>query len=146
MMDTLGGAAFGPYPYVFGGELPSLDILDCVGSYPMFSYSTPAEGCDGCLVYGWHINASGNPMDIEFQSFRIWRTCGIADVASLGAVAGDDGQLTVDDLVYYLSQFFSGNIAVADLVSLGGDTTPDGEITVDDLVAFLSAFFAGCPQ
>ena len=146
MQDTLGKAAFPTYPYVPGGPLPSLDILDCLGSYPMYSFSTPAEGCNGCLVWGWHINASGNPMDIEFLSFRIWRQCGIADVASLGGTGGDDGQLTVDDLVYYLAQFFSGSTAVADLTDLGGTGGPDGQITVDDLVAFLGAFFAGCPQ
>ncbi|MGH7131252.1 MAG: GC-type dockerin domain-anchored protein [Phycisphaerales bacterium] len=144
MQDTLGNAAFGPYPYVPGGPLPSLDILDCLGSYPMMSYSTPADGCDGCVVYGWHINASGNPMDIEFLSFRIWATCGIADVAGLGGTTGGDGALTVDDVVYYLSQFFSGNTAVADLVGLGGAGGPDGQITPDDLVAFLAGFFGGC--
>lgn len=68
-----------------------------------------------------------------------------ADVAGLGGATGCDGQMTVDDLVYYLAQFFGGNAAVADISGLGGSPTPDGAITVDDLVAFLGAFFGGCP-
>lgn len=67
-----------------------------------------------------------------------------ADVAGLGGAPGCDGQITVDDLVYYLAQFFAGDAGTADLVGLGGAGGPDGMITVDDLVAFLSAFFAGC--
>ncbi|MGH7133163.1 MAG: GC-type dockerin domain-anchored protein [Phycisphaerales bacterium] len=67
-----------------------------------------------------------------------------ADVARLGGLPGCDGQLTADDVVYYLAQFFANNAAVADLVGLGGGGGPDGLITVDDLVAFLAAFFAGC--
>ncbi|MGH7133408.1 MAG: GC-type dockerin domain-anchored protein [Phycisphaerales bacterium] len=71
--------------------------------------------------------------------------CGPADIASLGGVLEADHQITVDDLVAYLSQFFGNNLAVADLVGLGGDPSPDGQITVDDLVYFLSQFFSGCP-
>ena len=68
-----------------------------------------------------------------------------ADVAGLGGSPGCDGQLTTDDLIFYLEQFFANNAAVADLVGLGGAGGPDGLITADDLVAFLSAFFVGCP-
>lgn len=68
-----------------------------------------------------------------------------ADVAGVGGTPGCDGQLTADDIVYYLDRFFANSAAVADLVGLGGAGGPDGLITTDDLVAFLSAFFAGCP-
>lgn len=70
--------------------------------------------------------------------------CSKADIAGLGSSPGGDGQLTVDDLVFYLSAFFSNNLAVADITNLGGQGQPDGLLTVDDLVAFLAAFFAGC--
>lgn len=68
-----------------------------------------------------------------------------ADVAHVGGVPGCDGLVTVDDIVYYLNQFFANNAAVADIVGIGGVGPPEGAVTVDDLVAFLSAFFAGCP-
>lgn len=68
----------------------------------------------------------------------------IANVAGFGGTPGCDGAITVDDLVYFLSQFFARNQNVADVVGFGGDAGPDGQITVDDLVAFLAAFFGGC--
>lgn len=68
-----------------------------------------------------------------------------ADVAGLGGVSGCDGQVSADDIVYFLVQFFSANTAVADIAALGGGGVPDGQITADDLVAFLTSFFAGCP-
>lgn len=67
-----------------------------------------------------------------------------ADVAGLGGTLGADGQLTVDDIVVYLSQFFANNLAVTDIAQLGGAQGPDGQITVDDLVLFLNLFFSGC--
>ncbi len=70
--------------------------------------------------------------------------CGPADIDSLGGTPGADGQLTVDDLVYFLQTFFAGDTAHADIASLGGTPGPDGQITVDDLVYFLQTFFAGC--
>ncbi|MGH7131288.1 MAG: GC-type dockerin domain-anchored protein [Phycisphaerales bacterium] len=69
----------------------------------------------------------------------------LADVAGLGGSAGSDGQLTVDDVVFYLQAFFAGDLTVADLVSLGGSPPADGAITADDVIAFLGAFFGGCP-
>lgn len=71
--------------------------------------------------------------------------CGRADIAGLGSTPGADGQLTVDDLVYYLGQFFGNAVTVADVAGLGSGGGPDGLVTVDDLVAFLAMFFAGCP-
>ena len=70
--------------------------------------------------------------------------CNAADVAQLGGTAGPDGQNTVDDLIFFLSQFFAGNVAVADIAVLGGGAGQDGQITADDLVLFLSQFFSPC--
>ena len=70
--------------------------------------------------------------------------CNAADIVGPGGSGGPNGVNTVDDLVNYLSNFFSGNAAVADLVSAGGSPPADGSITVDDLVYFLSQFFSPC--
>ena len=70
--------------------------------------------------------------------------CGVADVAGFGATPGMDHQLTVDDLVFYISRFFAGDVAVADIVGFGGHHGADGQVTVDDLVEFIDAFFEGC--
>ncbi|MGH7133670.1 MAG: GC-type dockerin domain-anchored protein, partial [Phycisphaerales bacterium] len=58
---------------------------------------------------------------------------------------GPDGQLTADDIVAFLAQFFAGGLSVADVASLGGVPSADGQLTPDDIVVFLAAFFAGCP-
>jgi hypothetical protein len=68
-----------------------------------------------------------------------------ADVAGLGGGAGADGQLTSDDLIFFLGEFVAGNLAVADIATLGGSAGADGQVTVDDLLYFLQVFFAGCP-
>lgn len=69
-----------------------------------------------------------------------------ADVTGLGGSAScaSDGSITPDDLIVFLSAFFSGNLAVADVASLGGNLLPDGQLTADDIIAFLAVFFAGC--
>lgn len=68
----------------------------------------------------------------------------LADVTAVGGgVEGGDGLVTVDDVVYFLAQFFSGNADVADVAGLGSAEVPDDQITVDDLVVFLAAFFRG---
>lgn len=70
--------------------------------------------------------------------------CGPADVASIGVIPGPDGQLTVDDLIYFLNCFFGNVISVADIAQQGGAPVPDAQVTVDDLVLYLQLFFAGC--
>ncbi|MGH7130906.1 MAG: GC-type dockerin domain-anchored protein [Phycisphaerales bacterium] len=70
--------------------------------------------------------------------------CNRADVAGLGGVSGPDHQLTADDIVLFLSSYFSSTLAIADIAGLGGSAGADGQLTVDDLVLFLAAFFSPC--
>ncbi|MGH7133735.1 MAG: GC-type dockerin domain-anchored protein [Phycisphaerales bacterium] len=67
------------------------------------------------------------------------------DIGGPGGSRGPDGQVTVDDLVVYLSEFFAGNQSICDLVGVGGLPIRDGLITVDDLTEFFSEFFSNCP-
>jgi hypothetical protein len=67
----------------------------------------------------------------------------VADLAGAGGTIGADGQLTVDDLIAFLSAFFASN-PVADLAGLGGSQGADGLFTPDDLLMFLGTFFSGC--
>lgn len=79
-----------------------------------------------------------------YKALSVFKACP-ADIASQGGAPIPDAQLTVDDLIRFLTDFFAGTLATADLASLGGTAIPDGQLTVDDLVQFLSQFFAGCP-
>ena len=94
----------------------------------------------------------GSPTTVSFQpvmvvapGYRgfIFERCP-CDVAGLGGSPFGDGDITIDDIVYYLDRFFATDLAVADIASLGGMPTPDGSLTADDLIAFLSSFFSGC--
>jgi hypothetical protein len=92
-----------------------------------------------CIVTNSGGTATSNPATLSVGCRNV------ADVAGVGGGPGCDGEATVDDLVYYLGEFFSDDRAVADIVGLGGSPIRDGQITVDDLVAYLNAFFTGCP-
>jgi hypothetical protein len=71
--------------------------------------------------------------------------CNPADITNLGGSGGPDNQLTVDDLIKYLSWFLTGDIR-ADLTNLGGTGPADGQLTADDLIKFLNLFLTapGC--
>lgn len=116
-----------PMPGATGAEL----------SFPIVTEAS--LGSYYCIVTG----ACG-AVESEHASLYILCT-NKADVAGPGQLPGCDTRITVDDLVYFLQQFFAGNPAVADLVALGNPFARDGIVTVDDLVYFLSQFFAGCP-
>ncbi len=99
---------------------------------------------NGDVKVGGDFYMAGGKAAGYIATFRPICPCNAADVAGLGGSPSYDSVLTADDLVYYLSQFFAGNIAVADLVGLGGSPTLDGVLTADDLVYFLAQFFAPC--
>ncbi|QQS09935.1 MAG: hypothetical protein IPK69_04760 [Phycisphaerales bacterium] len=54
-----------------------------------------------------------------------------------------DSAITIDDLLYFLGVFQSGN-AAADLDDGSATGTHDGAVTIDDLLFFLDHFNAGC--
>jgi hypothetical protein len=64
-----------------------------------------------------------------------------ADVTNQGATGAPDGQLTTDDLIWFLQRFLTFDLR-ADITNEGGTGQPDGMLTVDDLIIFLRSFFA----
>ncbi|QQS09860.1 MAG: immunoglobulin domain-containing protein [Phycisphaerales bacterium] len=71
------------------------------------------------------------------------QTCCVADVDDGSGTGTPDGGVTVDDLLYYLTQFNAGSL-VADVDDGSATGTPDGGVTVDDLLYYLTRFNAGC--
>ncbi|MGH7131018.1 MAG: GC-type dockerin domain-anchored protein [Phycisphaerales bacterium] len=141
------------------GSSAFVDIPAAGFTEPASGLSFTAGGVASASLHVSNITLGSHPSVMNFRC-RVTNACGpvfspaasitvscpnVADVAGLGGTSACDGQTTVDDIVFYLAQFFAGNASVADLVSLGGGGGPDGLITPDDLVAFLAAFFAGCP-
>jgi hypothetical protein len=62
--------------------------------------------------------------------------------ATLGPSVVDDA-VTIEDLLFFLVRFESGNIAV-DLDDGSGTGTPDNAVDINDLLFFLARFEAGC--
>jgi hypothetical protein len=54
-----------------------------------------------------------------------------------------DGAVTIDDLLFFLGGFESGN-AMVDVDDGSGTGRPDGAVTIDDLLYHLASFEAGC--
>jgi hypothetical protein len=69
----------------------------------------------------------------------------IADLVGPGGSPVLDRELTADDLIAFISLYFSGNTR-ADFAGAGGTSTPDGELTADDALRYITLFIAGCPR
>ena len=74
--------------------------------------------------------------------------CNYADISDQsGNGGGPDGQTTVSDLTFFLSEFFANSLT-ADISGQAGNgppsDPPDGQVTVSDLVFFLAQFFSPC--
>jgi len=75
--------------------------------------------------------------------------CGPSDIAGPGPVGGFDGELTADDIIFFITNFTSNDLAVADVASPGPTPGGDGELTADDIILFINRFTqfstSGCP-
>ena len=75
--------------------------------------------------------------------------CGPSDIAGPGPSAGADGELTADDIIFFIGAFTGNDLAVADIASPGPVAGADGELTADDVILFINRFTAfttsGCP-
>jgi uncharacterized repeat protein (TIGR01451 family) len=75
--------------------------------------------------------------------------CGPSDIAGPGPSAGADGELTADDIIFFISNFTSNNLVVADIAGPGPTPGADGELTADDIILFINRFTqfttSGCP-
>ena len=138
-LPQTGGSLFKAFAYV-GGQVVDL--------------TTASTGLNGmALMEGRDISNNGMIAAIAEADPLFGTTAAVllrpgtpcvADVAGLGGAAGADGQLTADDIVFYLGAFFAADLSVADIAGLGGATGADGQLTPDDLIAFLGSFFGGC--
>ncbi len=67
----------------------------------------------------------------------------VADVDDGSATGVMDGGVTIDDLLYYLAIFNTGNVC-ADVDDGSASGTRDGGVTIDDLLYYLARFNGGC--
>ncbi len=74
---------------------------------------------------------------------RNTQRCTLSDVSGPGVLDGFDGELTADDVIFFINRF-TANSPIADIGGPGGSTTPDGERTADDIILFIGRFTTGC--
>jgi hypothetical protein len=67
----------------------------------------------------------------------------IADIDDGSGAGTPDGGVTIEDLLFYLTIFGSGDVS-ADLDNGSSSGTRDGGVTIEDLLYFLMRFDAGC--
>jgi len=88
---------------------------------------------------------------INLTDYQLYHTCWLQTVACFADIAGagqgtiPDGELTADDLIVFLNNYFNGNLRV-DVAGPGQSQTPDGQLTADDIIVFNNYFFLGCPR
>ncbi len=104
-------------------------------------FNVTAISADGLTFAGWTTGAFGTQGYVA----TIPPPCP-ADLDNDGLLTNGgtrDRAVTIDDLLFLLTAFESGNLA-ADLDNGSGTGTRDNAVTIDDLLYFLSHFEAGC--
>lgn len=79
----------------------------------------------------------------SIESIRVFLGICPADVDDGSLTGTPDGGVTIEDLIYYLAIFDTGDIR-ADLDDGFGYGIGDGGVTIEDLLYFLSRFDSGC--
>jgi hypothetical protein len=70
--------------------------------------------------------------------------CGLSDIAGPGPSEGADGELTADDIIFFIAGFTGGIFTRSDIAAPGPTPGADGELTADDVILFITRFTAGC--
>ncbi|MGD9791443.1 MAG: GC-type dockerin domain-anchored protein [Phycisphaerales bacterium] len=99
---------------------------------------------DGDIVAGGRFTTAGSFASDRFARYTFGHCpeCP-ADLDDGSGTGTPDSAVTIDDLLYFLGLFQSGEVA-ADLDDGNGTGTPDGAVTIDDLLFFLDHFNSGC--
>ncbi len=101
-----------------------------------------AEMSNGDLIAGGDFMTAGSIVSPFLARFATPCRC-VADVDDGTGTGTRDDAVTVDDLLYYLEVFATGDIA-ADIDEGSGTGTHDDAVTVDDLLYYFERFQAGC--
>jgi hypothetical protein len=123
-------------------EIPGVDIKDIPVGCAVHDSARHAV-----FLLGWGAGPPSNPAADHFTLVRInlpasTPSC-VADMDNGSGSGTPDGGVTIDDLLFFLTVFSSGDVR-ADLDNGTSTGTPDGGVTIDDLLYFLARFESGC--
>jgi hypothetical protein len=109
--------------------------------------STSAVEANGALVVGGSFTEAGGLPSAYLARLASACLCptDLDDNGDLADGGDRDGAVTVDDLLYFLTGFEAGAVAV-DLDDDGDPLAghPDGAVTIEDLLFFVARFELGC--
>ncbi len=158
--DPLTGALSNP---TFAFDVGSQSSLGDIAAMRVFDkdllFFTDKETFDGTPrgLFSAEINADGSltilseridtlgvgPNDIALWNAGLGGEPCVADLDNGSGSGTPDNAVTIDDLLFFLGAFETGNIA-ADLDNGTFTGTPDNAVTIDDLLYFLVRFEDGC--
>jgi len=125
--------------------LSDLDAL-VIGGLPAHGWSTLYLPLFGDASIGNIVGEGYVAGQTTGRSVFVLNTACPADLDNDGSLESGgtrDRAVTIDDLLFLLAAFESGNMA-ADLDNGSGSGTRDNAVTIDDLLYFLTHFEAGC--
>lgn len=94
------------------------------------------------IVFNQSRSEPSHAVALRWANVHLAGAC-VADVDDGTETGNYDGGVTIDDLLYYVTLFESGD-ALADVDDGTATGTFDGGVTIDDLLYFLQRFEAGC--
>lgn len=108
-----------------------------LGTFGGPTSSAEAVSADGTKVFGYSRDARGRN-----RAF-MWSPGCPLDLSNPAGTHECDGNVDINDLVFYLDEFERGS-TLADLTGSDGFGFPDNAVTIDDLLFCLLRFEAGC--
>ncbi|QQS10075.1 MAG: hypothetical protein IPK69_05505 [Phycisphaerales bacterium] len=144
LFTTVGAGSFPKFAAYDGTawSAPST-LLAASGEAPAIMTVVPRGNTSDLYIAGT-FDAIGSA--IPSKNIARYENCAslcVADTDDGSGTGTIDGAVTIDDLLYFLTLFQSGN-ASADVDDGSGTGTHDGAVTIDDLLYFLVRFQAGC--
>ncbi|QQS08194.1 MAG: hypothetical protein IPK69_09320 [Phycisphaerales bacterium] len=110
-------------------------------SYGVFTLTLDREGN---LIAGGTFSIAGGVISPSMARYRFATpACCPADLDDGSATGTRDAAVTIDDLLFFIDRYATGDDA-ADLDDGSGDGTSDGAVTIDDLLFFVTRFAQGC--
>lgn len=128
--------AVGTSPLSYQWRKEMVDIPWCHATYSIASATFGDAGGYDCVVTNL-CGSSTSEIATLVVSFCV------ADTDDGSGSGTPDGGVTIDDLLYYLFSFETGDLR-SDVDDGSSTGTPDGGVTIDDLLYYLQRFEAGC--
>lgn len=96
----------------------------------------------GVLTLATALSADGRSIGGNGYVVRLAAPCA-GDVDDGSGAGGRDGQVSFEDLTFFLQHLSAGDMLV-DIDDGSGTGRPDGAVTIDDLLYFLNGYEGGC--